>query len=580
MDLGLDEEGEIGDSAFSDFTGGFALRDYQLKCIADVADGWREHGRQLVDMATGTGKSSVFAAIAKANHLEGGKTLVLAHRDKLVRQGADRIAKETGIGVDIEMGDSYASSSSPVVVGSIMTLCKDDRLMGFAQDHFSLVVADECHHSISASWSKVLNYFHHGERSLDDDWIAPIPGAPFDYHARILGVTATPDLSGRKQLGDFYQRVAFSYSITDAVRDGWLVPLVMKSIPLNIDIRGLRPGRTSNGSDFTDGQLSQRLVPVLEALAKQICALAADRKTIAFVPSIECATLLADAITRNGLNGIFVSGETERGHDEKTQEFVRSGPGTVLCNAALYTEGADFPDVSCIVFGRCTKSRGFYAQMGGRGTRVLTGVVDGLKTPQERRAAIAASAKKDLLLLDPLWLSDRLDICQPYDLVTSRPEVRSAMAASGGDNLIEMEAQATRDFIAALTKEAKRQQNKEARTLNPLSWAVDLGDEKLATYEPLTSFDARPPTPGQLDFLRRQHFDVDKIKWFGQASALVGRIMGRFKQHLATPRQLHFLHSLGLPADKAALLSEKEASASIDRILAEKKARRATSVAG
>ena len=577
MRLDLEEEGDPDPDGegLLDYTPGFALRDYQLKCLEDIEAGWKECSRQLVDMPTGSGKSTVFAALAKQNHKRGGKTLILAHRDKLVRQAAGRIEKETGISVDIEMADEYASTEAPIVVGSIQTLCSETRLLGFNPSHFSLVVADECHHSISPSWTRVLSYFHFGDRSLDDGWVAPAPGDPYKPLARILGVTATPTLAGRRQLGEFYQRVAFSYSITEAVRDGWLVPLVMKSMPLEIDLRGLRPSRTPNGSDFTDGQLSQRLVPVIEALAKQICLMAPDRKTIAFVPSIECAELLADAVNRNGLKGIFVSGQTEHGDDTRTRDFIASGPGTVLANCALYTEGADFPDVNCIVFGRCTKSEAFYRQMGGRGTRVLPGIVDGVATPEERRALIALSAKKDLLLLDPLWLHDRMEIMSPYNLVTSRPEVAKRMAEIGGQDLMALEAQATRDFISALTREAKRQKNKAAAVLNPLEWAVDLGDEKLAVYEPQTAFDARAPTAGQLDFLRRQKFDVDKITSFGMASALIGRIMGRYRHHLCTPKQLHFLAQLGFKPEETTNMTEVQASAAIDARLKDKKAREA-----
>jgi hypothetical protein len=113
--------------------------------------------------------------------------------------------------------------------------------------------------------------------------------------------------------------------------------------------------------------------------------------------------------------------------------------------------------------------------------------------------------------------------------------------------------------------------------MDPLAWAVDLGDAKLATYEPETAFDARPPTPGQLDLLKRQHFDTAKVRYFGQASQIIARLMTRYRARLASPQQLHFLHQLGLSPDKSVLLSAADASKTIDAILAEKKARRASS---
>ena len=54
----------------------------------------------------------------------------------------------------------------------------------------------------------------------------------------------------------------------------------------------------------------------------------------------------------------------------------------------LLTEGWDCPSVDCVVVLRPTKVRSLYSQMVGRGTRLSPG-------------------KKDLLLLDFLWLTDR-----------------------------------------------------------------------------------------------------------------------------------------------------------------------------
>ncbi len=542
-DIAFADEAEGEDLSLSDFT--VERRDYQLTAKLAVTDGWGGHRKQLLDMATGTGKTTVFGMVAKDEVDKGGRVLVLAHRDKLVFQAAGRIAGEMRLEVGVEKAGNHAALTDPVVVASIQSMTPE-RLARWPRDHFSLVVADESHHTLATSWMRVLNHF--------------------DGHAKVLGVTATPDLAGRRQLGEYYEKVAYRYQITQAVRDGWLVPLVMKSIPLEIDLRGLRPGRTANGSDFTDGQLHDRMVPVIDALAKQICTLAFNRKTIAFVPTIECSELLANGVNRYGLKGIFVSGDTERGHDERTTDFINSGSGTVLCNAALYAEGADFPDVDCIVFGRCTRSRKFYAQQAGRGTRTLPGVTSGQDGPLLRKRAIAQSAKPDCLLLDPLWISDRLDLCQPYDLVTTKPEVRARMEAMAGqDDLVGMEEMATRDMIEALATEARKQARKEARTIDPLTWAAIVGDEDLATWEPETAFESKPPTPDQMKWLAGQHIDTSKVRFYGQASLLMSRMLARYRFKLATAKQIEFLRVLGVPRKSAANLNQKEASEMIAR---------------
>lgn len=546
----------------------FALRDYQQAAMKAVRDGWATYSRQLLDMATGTGKTSLFAAIAAEAWSSGKRTLVLENRDALVRQTAKRIKTETGLDADIEMAGEHASPFAPVVVASVPTLCRNARLTSFADDHFGLIVQDECHHSLANSFQKVANYFHYGAASLVENWEAPVDGS-YEPKACILGVTATPELANRRTLGEFFQVVAYQYQLIEAVRDGWLVPVLTKNIPLKIDIRGLRPGRTPNGSDFQMQDLSERLVPVLEALAKQICALCADRKTIAFVPSVECARILAAAVTRNGLNGIFVSGEC-LDVDEKTDAYRRAGVGTVLVNCALYVEGADFPDTSCVVVSRATKSTGFFRQMIGRGTRTLPGTVDGLATPEARRMAIANSAKPDLLILDPLWITDRIDLCDAYDLFTDKPEIKEKMKALGPPSE-ESAREAERDFIRALEKEAKKHARKAARVIDPLAFAVSLGDAKLATYQPQSPWEAGPMTAGQRGFLEKQHVDVSKITSKGLAQKVIGIVLTRMKLKLASVSQLDFLHKLGIDDQKCSTLTEREASGLIDRTLEAKR---------
>lgn len=555
----------VEDIDFGDGPPAIRLRPYQERMRAEIHEGFRKYGRILAEAATGTGKTSLFAVITKDNVDAGGKTLVIVNRERLVNQAADRIRRETGLPVEIEMAGESASPYAPVVVASVQTLMRVNRLTSFADTHFSLVIADECHHALAAGWLRVLHYFHYGAQSLVDGWEPPPEGIPYEAKCRVLGVTATPD----EKLGQFFQHAIKPYLLLQAVADGWLVKPIAKSIPLNVDLKGLRAGRTVNGSDLRPEDVTEKLIPVIEALAKQIAEVAADRKTIAFTPSVQCARLLNEAVIRNGLNGIFVSGEC-LDVDEKTEAFVRAGRGTVLSNCALYCEGADFPDVDCVVIARATKSVAFYRQMVGRGTRVLPGVVDGLETAEERRAAIAASAKPELLIVDPLWISDRIPICDAYDLVTDKAEIKERMKESGDVDLEESEKKAERDLIAALAKEARKHARRQARTIDPLAHAVSLGDAALASWTPEAKWDMDPITEGQADFLRKHGVNPDPLKYKGLAQKVIGRLIMRMKTGLATPRQLEFLAKLGFPEDKAATMTIEQATSAIDAAKKEK----------
>lgn len=549
----------------------FQLRSYQLTAVTKVREGWATFTRQLLDMATGVGKTTIFCAIATEEWATNNvRTLVLENRDALVRQTAKRIANETGLDVSIEMAGEHASPFSQIVVASVPTLCRDARLTGFADNHFGLVVLDEAHHSCARSYKKVCNYFHYGAGSLAENWEAPLDGS-YQPKCRLLGVTATPDIGDKRSLGEIYQQVAFSYGLFKAVDDGWLVEPIAEQEPLKADFRGLRATRTPNGSDYNPTQVAERMIPIIDALARQIVRFASNRKTMAFMPSVNTASMLAEAIQANGLRAIFVSGEClDRG--AKTDDFVAHGPGIALCTAAMYTEGFDVPDVDC-VFPGITKSRSYFKQKVGRATRPLPGIVDGLPTAELRRAAIANSAKKNFLIIDPFFKLDDINICDFYDLFTDRPEIKEKMKAAGPAS-VEAAAEAERDFIKALEKEARKHARKAARTIDPLAWAVSIGAPALANYVPETTWDSLPATNGQLDFLKKQGLETEMITCKGLASKIIGRLLARIKLGLARPAQLSLMRQLGLDEQTCSTLTISEASQAIDQVLKAKHEKR------
>lgn len=542
----------------------FAPRYYQVETDEALERGWSEGlSRQLVVWATGAGKGSLAAMLAERTVKAGKKMLFLAHRESLIRQTAKRIADHGGVEVDIEMADERASPYASVVCASVQTLQSNERLTSFPDDHFDLIVCDESHRSLADGHQKVMGYFHYGAQSLADGWEPPLRGVSYEFRARIVGLTATPDIEGKKNLGDFYEKVAYTYDLLKAVEDGYLVKPISTSIPLKVDLRGIKASRTSHGSDISDQALSDRLVPYLKELAKQVAIMAADRKTVVFVPSVECARLMDGFLQAEGLNSSFVSGSC-RDAMEKLERFKNAAPrGTVISNALYLTEGVDVPDLSCVVIFRATKARGFYCQLCGRASRPLPGLVDDLTTPEERRAAIAASAKPDFLILDPLWVSDRLRLCQPYDLVASDPRVADLMAKKAGNinDLAEMEAQAERDLMASLAIEARKHARKKARTIDPLNWATTINDPEIINYKPETPWDALPPDEKQTAYMEKR--GLSAVQFRGLAQKVILRDLERDRLNLATPKQLVFLRKLGMSEAEVAKIKKGQAGAII-----------------
>lgn len=526
----------------------FTLRTYQREWIEAIRQD-RTSGltRLLVDAPGGTGKTSVFSAMALEEWTaRSGRTLVLENRDKLVRQTAERIAAETGLEVDIEMAGQRGSPYAPVVVASVATLGRINRLTGFADNHFALIVPDEAHHVLSPLFSRVASYFHYGAESLAEGWEPPKSGT-YTPKGHIIGFTATPDIGASKNLGTLFQKVSVSYSYLQAIEDGWLVGLREHNIPVRIDTRKFHIKRTGQGMDFSPEDESAALIPIIEELAEQIALLARDKKTMAFLPSLECARLMAEAINRRGLKAVYVSGVC-LDKDEKTDAFHAAGPGIVLCLCALYVEGFDAPDVSCIAWMRATISKAFYKQGIYRATRVLPGVVSDGMTAAERCAAIAASAKPHSLIISPFFISDRIDICELFDLYGQRPEAGLPRTKPDYTNPAEI-----RDYIKALEKAADKHAHKQARTVNPVSLSLAL---KIDNYAPDNSVDAAPASKAELDLLLGYGVDTTAIKSSGEAQRLIARLRERDRLGLATPKQMTFLRVLG-HSEEAVLLMKK-----------------------
>jgi superfamily II DNA or RNA helicase len=553
------------------------LREYQVECLDKIREASKTFNRILCVLVGGAGKTILFSQTTREEVAAGGRVLILAHSDELLEQALDKLKRSTGLDADREKADDHASPYAQVVIASVQTLSKENRLRGFPDNHFTLIHIDETHRIMSPSHQRVVNYFTYGEESLVEGWELPGPEVPQKNKTRAIGWTATASRGDKKELGSWFQTCAYDYGLIEAVRDGYLIKPIVKNIPIKIDLRGIKVSRSSNGADLDLGEVIARITPFLREIAKQFQIHAATMKAVVFMPSVETARLLAEAMREQGLNAMFVSGACQD-REEKIQHYRDFRGPIILTCALLVVEGFDVPDIDCVCILRPTKIWSFYVQASVRGTRTLPGVIDGLKTREERLAAIAASAKPFFTILDFLWLSDRLDLVTPFDLVTTKQGVKDKMVenAAGSDeiDLMAGEQVAERDFLAALEKEAKRHARKASRVIDPIAWAVSLGDTELAGWEPMTKWDELPPTEGQLRFLKQHHVDTSKVIYRGLATKMTLRLIQRLKSGLASYEQMTFLKNLGYTDKDTLMLTRSDASALIDKTLKDKKARR------
>ncbi len=541
---------------------GYKLRGRQGEWIETIEADLKRFSRLLAVAPGGVGKTTVMAELAKRmwqNH--GIRTLVLENRDRLTEQTANRIRDETGLDVDVEKGSQRASPYTPIVVMCVQSGSKIGRLTSFPPGHFGLVIADECHLALSPSWLRIIYYFHFGADSLIEGWVRPSDNA-YKPLCSIIGFTASPNLGEKRSLGELFQHTSVNYSFLEAIEEGWLVGMKEVNVPVKIDTRKFRVKRTSEGNAFNTQDQNAAIIPIIGELAAQLVKFASDKKTMAFVPSIEIARLMAEAVNALGLRAIFVSGECID-KNEKTDEFVAHGPGIVLINACLYNYGVDFPFVTCVAIFGAIISKVKYIQSLYRGTRVLPGVLLEGMTQEERLAAIAASPKRHLLVISPFFISDRIDICEPFDMFAERDESSKKAKRAPADMT---DPAKIRDYIGALEKAADPHRNKQARMIDPVTFSLSIGASKIAVYTPSDGADF-PASKDELDAILSfgvRTFDEKTgqptVKTSSEAQRLIATLRERERLGLASPKTIIQLTlHLGWPEEKASMMKQSQA---------------------
>ena len=487
----------------------YELRPYQKAAVKAVMHEWRDGNRKtLLVLPTGTGKTVVFANVAKLCVEHGRRVLILAHRLELLQQAAAKIREAAGLESSIEKAELTAvGSDSMVVIASMQTLAQEKRLRRYPPDYFQAVILDEAHHVLSESYQRIFAYFS---------------------GAFVLGVTATAERGDKKQLGSFFDSMAYEYSLKQAVEDGYLVPLEAQTIPLKLDISSVK---VQNG-DLQAGELGDVLEPYLEKIADEMAKVCAERKTVVFLPLIRISRKFTSLLHSRGFSAAEVNG-TSADRAQILEDF-NQGKYQVLCNSMLLTEGWDCPPVDCIVVLRPTQVRGLYMQMIGRGTRPFPG-------------------KEKLLILDFLWMSARHDICHPAVLTAGSKEVEEKMTEQmkNGEvmDLAEGASQTERNILEerrkALARQLKEMKDRQRKVLNPLEVGMMLEDADIWDYEPVFRYEVQPPTEKQLALLQKYGMDPSTVESKGQAQVLIRKLIERQDQKLCTLKQIRFLESRG-----------------------------------
>lgn len=270
----------------------------------------------------------------------------------------------------------------------------------YPPEFFDMIIVDECHRSIYNIWSQIFEYFD----------------------AFVVGLTATPD---KRTFGFFKENVVSEYTREQAIIDNVNVPEEIFVIETDITKNGatIRPqlmefrDRQSRQKrweevdeelEYGASQLDRDVVnpsqmrTVIRCFRENLAAMFPGRdevpKTLIFAKTDSHADDIVGIVREEfGEGNQFCKKITYRAADsEKAESLLNSFRNDyyprVAVTVNMIATGTDVKPLECLIFMRDVKSKNYFEQMLGRGTRVLS-------AEQLKQVTPSAKGNKDHFVL-------------------------------------------------------------------------------------------------------------------------------------------------------------------------------------
>lgn len=527
------------------------MRPYQNAAVEGAFRAWEDNASTLVVLPTGLGKTVVFSEIINrflaAN--PGQSVMVIAHREELIMQAADKIERVTGIRGEIEMGEYQAvgffGDMKPIIISTVQTQCAGGdgggRMTKFDPFKVGLVVIDEAHHATSSSYRRVVDYYRQNTA------------------CRVLGVTATPDRADEEALGKVFDSVAYDYQIMDAIKQGWLVPVQQQMVTVgSLDFSNIK----TTAGDLNQGELAEVMEEErnLQGIAEPTVQICGEKRAIVFAATVKQAERLSEILNRYKPDrASWICGKTDKDERRRILADFKDGKLQFVVNVGVLTEGFDDSGVEMIVMARPTKSRALYAQMAGRGTRPhdsVAGLLGDCATDIERRKMIDESVKPYCTIVDFCGNAGRHKLISTADILGGNYE----------DDVVEAVAKKVKenggkpvDMAEELAKEAKLREERKRAEAARRAGLTARAQFMLTNIDPFCQWDITPVkergwdkgkkfSPKQSAILmERIGVDPTKIP-YGQGKQLLDEYFRRLQGGYATLKQSRTLNRIGIKA--------------------------------
>lgn len=526
------------------------LRPYQQEAYDCTLEKFKAVDTALCVLATGLGKT-VYAAHLINHFRQFGRILMLAHRAELIYQADNHIQEICEVESDIEMGSEWATTfevfKSDVVISTVQTQIagrEGGRMTRFDPHEFSLLIIDEAHHAPAATYKRIIEYYKQNPE------------------LKILGLTATPDRTDKKAMGQIFEEVAYAYDIRDGIDEGWLVPIEQQSVFVKgLDYSSVKTKYSETDESDLNGKDLAKVLEFeenLHGIADPTVQLTGDKKTLIFAASVVHAERLTEIINRHKPDSArFVCGTTPKEIRRGMFKDFANKKFQYLVNVGVATEGFDDPGIECVVMARPTKSRTLYAQMAGRGTRPLPGIVDLHPGVVERREAIANSSKTHLEIMDFVGNAGRHKLVTSADILGGRYTDEVVDLAKKNAEEDSNKNKKPVDIVTELQKAEreiakKHQEQEDAIARDHLKLRAKYSTAKI---NPFNVLDIDPkkekpwhkdriPTKGQVTYLEKCGVAIDGLT-FTHASQIIDTMIKRREQGVCTYKQARCLQKSG-----------------------------------
>ncbi|MDF1496915.1 MAG: integrase repeat-containing protein [Patescibacteria group bacterium] len=327
-------------------TGTVSPYSYQQVRITKILESLRNHGKALMVMASGTGKTITSAFIAKELMGNGTKVLFLCHNNDILNQAKLEYGRVFGDSVNLAVFAGNEKEVGDIIFASFQTMRTWKE--AFFHDEFDLVIVDESHHSQADTFRDVIEYF---------------------TPKYLLGMTATPDRMDGREIREIFGDEIDPLTLEEAIVQGYVTPITYKLMTVgslsNLMLRRIFQEVMEEGKRISKKQLNETIF--IEKRDQEIA------KAIITHPGqgiIFCESILhAEEFAKYLPNAEpFHSLQSPSKNAEILKDF-RDGKTFYLLTVDKFNEGIDIPDADLVVFLRSTDSLTIFLQQLGRGLR-------------------------------------------------------------------------------------------------------------------------------------------------------------------------------------------------------------------